>query len=59
MTQRPPNILLFISDQQRTDTMSCYGNDWIRSPHLDSLAAGSYVFDNTYCTQAVCTPSRG
>ena len=59
MTQCPPNILLFISDQQRTDTMSCYGNDWIRSPHLDSLAAGSYVFDNTYCTQAVCTPSRG
>ena len=53
MTQCPPNILLFISDQQRTDTMSCYGNDWIRSPHLDSLAAGSYVFDNTYCTQAV------
>ncbi|HAA76021.1 TPA: hypothetical protein DCE37_12980 [Candidatus Latescibacteria bacterium] len=53
-----PNILLFISDQQRTDTMACYGNDWIQSPHQDALADRSFVFDNTYVTQAVCTPSR-
>ena len=59
MAKRQPNILLFVSDQQRTDTMSCYGNDWIRSPNLDALAAGSYIFDNTYCTQSLCTPSRG
>ncbi|MEE2753261.1 MAG: sulfatase-like hydrolase/transferase [Candidatus Latescibacterota bacterium] len=54
-----PNILLFISDQQRTDTMSCYGNDWIQSPHQNALADRSFVFDNAYVTQAVCTPSRG
>ncbi len=59
MARRPPNILLFISDQQRTDTMSCYGNDWIHSPNLDALAAGAYVFDNSYCSQAVCTAARG
>lgn len=53
-----PNILLFITDQQRTDTMACYGNDWIRSPHQDALANRSYVFENAYVTQAVCTPSR-
>jgi arylsulfatase len=54
-----PNILLFISDQQRTDTLKCYGNDWIQSPHQDALAERSFVFENTYVTQAVCTPSRG
>lgn len=54
-----PNIFLFISDQQRTDTMSCYGNDWIQSPHLDALAKESYVFENTYVTQPVCTAARG
>ena len=43
-----PNIFLFISDQQRTDTMSCYGNDWIQSPQMDALAKESYVFENTY-----------
>ena len=38
-----PNILLFISDQQRTDTLRCYGNDWIQSPHQDALAERSFV----------------
>ena len=56
---RQPNILLFESDQQRTDTMACYGNDWIKSPNLNRLADESYVFENAYVTQAVCTPSRG
>ena len=54
-----PNILLFISDQQRTDTLGCYGNPWIRSPHQDALAARSFLFENTYVTQPVCTPARG
>lgn len=56
---RQPNILMFISDQQRQDTMSCYGNDWIQSPNLDALANRSFVFENTYVTQPVCTPARG
>jgi arylsulfatase A-like enzyme len=55
----PPNILLFESDQQRTDTMACYGNYWIKSPHLNRLADESFVFENAYVTQAVCTPARG
>ena len=56
---RQPNIIIFISDQQRTDTMACYGNDWIQSPHMNALSERSYVFENTYVTQAVCTPARG
>ena len=60
-TERPqqPNILLFISDQQRTDTLGCYGNPWIRSPYQDALAARSFLFENAYVTQPVCTPARG
>ena len=60
-SERPhqPNIVLFISDQQRTDTMASYGNPWIRSPHQDALAARSFLFENTYVTQPVCTPARG
>ena len=56
---RQPNIIIFISDQQRTDTMACYGNDWIQSPHMNALSERSFVFENTYVTQAVCTPARG
>ena len=56
---RQPNIVVIITDQQRTDTMACYGNGWIQSPHHDALAERSFVFENAYVTQAVCTPSRG
>ena len=44
---RQPNIIILISDQQRTDTMSCYGNDWIQSPHMDALSERSYVLKDT------------
>ena len=53
-----PNILVIITDQQRADTMACYGNDWIQTPNMNALAATSFVFENAYVTQPVCTPSR-
>ena len=56
--QRHPNILLFITDQQRSDTMACYGNDWIQASNMNALASESFVFENPYCAQPVCTPSR-
>ena len=57
MGKRP--ILLFIfTDQQRADTLGCYGNRLVQTPNLDRLAADSAVFENAYVTQPVCTPSR-
>ena len=52
------NLVFICSDQQRTDTMQCYGNDWVEAPNLNFLATQSYVFENSYVTQAVCTPAR-
>ena len=53
-----PNLLLIITDQQSYDTLRAYGNNQIQTPNLDSLAEQSYIFDNAYVTQPVCTPSR-
>lgn len=53
-----PNLLFLFTDQQRFDTMGCYGNDRIQTPNLNALAAKSSVFQKTYVTQSVCTPSR-
>jgi len=53
-----PNILVIVSDQQRRDSLGCYGNDWIEAPALNALADRSYVFENAYVMQAVCTPAR-
>ncbi|MFW6195578.1 MAG: sulfatase-like hydrolase/transferase [Chloroflexota bacterium] len=53
-----PNILFILTDQQRLDSMRCYGNTWIETPNLDALADRSFVFENPYVTQPVCTPAR-
>ena len=53
-----PNMVFIFSDQQRADTMACYGNDWLNVPNLNALAAQSFVFQNAYVTQPVCTPAR-
>ncbi len=53
-----PNILLLWTDEQRADTLACYGNDQVYAPHLNRLAAESFVFQHAYCTQPICTPSR-
>ena len=58
MTENP-NLLLIWTDQQRPDTLRCYGNDIVDAPHLNNLADQSIIFRDPYCVQPVCTPSRG
>ncbi len=52
------NLVFIFADQQRYDTMACYGNDWIDSPNLNALADESFVFERAYVAQPVCTPAR-
>ncbi len=58
MSDRRPNIVFLFSDQQRYDTLSCYGADYLDVPNLDALADESFVFQNAYVSQPVCTPAR-
>jgi hypothetical protein len=53
-----PNLLFLYTDEQAARTMAAYGNDLIDTPNLDRLANESLVFERTYVTQPVCTPSR-
>ncbi len=53
-----PNILLLMTDQQRWDSLGCYGADWLATPNLDRLASDGVAFDNCYATNTLCTPSR-
>jgi arylsulfatase A-like enzyme len=56
--QRKPNLILFLPDQQRADTIACYGGKKVHAPNLNKLAAESVVFERAYVTHPVCTPSR-
>ena len=58
MSEGRPNILWICSDQQRFDTLGCYGNELVRTPQLDRLAAGGVRFARAYSQSPVCTPSR-
>jgi arylsulfatase A-like enzyme len=53
-----PNILLVLTDQQRTDTLSCYGARHTHTPVADDLAARGAVFERAYCCNPVCGPAR-
>ncbi|MCL5269240.1 MAG: sulfatase-like hydrolase/transferase [bacterium] len=53
-----PNILIMYTDQQRWDALGASGNPHIRTPHLDRLAEGGCLFENAFCNNPVCMPSR-
>lgn len=52
------NIIVICTDQQRTDTLSCYGSKFLNTPGFDRIADDGIRYDRAYCTSAVCTPSR-
>lgn len=52
------NIVLIMTDQQRKDTITCYGGHDCQTPNLDALTKDSIVFNNAYTTCAVCSPAR-
>lgn len=53
-----PNILLILTDQQRWDSLGCYGIRGVATPNLDALADTGCRFDNCYVNNTICTPSR-
>ncbi len=53
-----PNILWICTDQQRWDTLGCYGNSMVHSPNIDRLAEEGVLFERAFSQSPVCTPSR-
>lgn len=53
-----PNIILFITDQQRFDTIKALGADYMTTPHLDRLIEEGTTLTNCHITAASCVPCR-
>lgn len=53
-----PNILFIMTDDHAAHAMSCYGSRINATPHLDRIANEGMRFDNCFCTNSICTPSR-
>ncbi len=52
------NILFFIADQFRGDCLGFLGNEEVQTPNYDRLAKEGIVFENAFCQNPVCVPSR-
>ena len=53
-----PNILFIMADDHAAHAISAYGSRINRTPHLDRIANGGMRFDNCFCTNSICAPSR-
>ncbi|MDQ8199436.1 sulfatase [Pelagicoccus enzymogenes] len=51
-------IIYIDIDSCRPDHLGCYGYDRETSPNIDRIAAEGVVFENCYCSDAPCMPSR-
>ncbi len=52
------NVLFIAVDGLRPNMLSCYGNKFAKTPNIDRLAKQSVVFENAFCQEASCAPSR-
>ncbi|MDH3583241.1 MAG: sulfatase-like hydrolase/transferase [Phycisphaerae bacterium] len=54
-----PNIVLVMCDDLGWGDVGFNGNQVIRTPHLDAMAAAGMKFNRFYAASAVCSPTRG
>ena len=53
-----PNVLFIMTDDQRQDAMSAYGNAILKTPNMDRIGAGGTRFTEAFVTNSLCAPSR-
>jgi arylsulfatase A-like enzyme len=56
--EKRPNILWFVADQMRCDSLHHMGNEASMTPNLDKITEEGVSFEHAYCQNPVCVPSR-
>ena len=52
------NIVVFMPDQLRAESLGCYGHPLVRTPNIDRLAGEGVRFDSCTAQYPLCSPSR-
>ena len=55
---KKPNILFIMTDDHASHAISSYGSRINTTPQIDRLAKEGVRFDNCFCTNGICAPSR-
>lgn len=53
-----PNVIFILTDDLGWGDLGHAGHPYVRTPHIDRLAAGGTVVSNFYVNSTVCSPSR-
>ncbi|XP_066269118.1 arylsulfatase H-like isoform X1 [Branchiostoma lanceolatum] len=53
-----PNFVFFVADDLGIGDVGCFGNDTIRTPNIDSIAAKGAKLTQDLAAASICTPSR-
>src|SRR6185437_7692010 len=57
-TLKPINVVFITLDTVRADHLHCYGNEKIKTPNIDSLAANGVLFDKAVTQAPLTLPSH-
>jgi choline-sulfatase len=58
MSFAPCNSLVILTDEQDALALSCAGHSFVKTPHLDALAARGTRFTNAFTPSPICVPAR-
>ncbi|MGY8749752.1 MAG: sulfatase-like hydrolase/transferase [Pirellulales bacterium] len=58
LSEEPPNVVVFLTDDQGWGDLGCYGHPRIQSPNLDQFATEGLRLTQCYAGCSVCSPSR-
>jgi len=58
MVDKRPNILLIMTDDHAAHAISAYGSKINTTPNIDRIAHEGVRYDNCFCTNSICEPSR-
>jgi choline-sulfatase len=55
---RRPNLIFYMADELRAESITCYGHPVVKTPNIDRLAAQGTRFEQCHVQNPVCAPSR-
>jgi len=57
-SEKRPNVIFIFTDDHASHALGCYGSKINQTPNLDRIAQEGMLFQNCFCTNSICGPSR-
>lgn len=56
--RKKPNVVVVLCDQLRSFSVGCWGDTFVRTPHIDAFASSGFRFELGVTNCPACTPAR-